>query len=110
MNEPACPDLNDLAAFLEERASAAVEEHVAACPACAGQLRELEELRHALPAPVPAALEKRARSLVPGRRRWVAPAWAALAAVAVALSYASYRLGEEAFFAAEVSLFEGEDR
>src|SRR5688572_21246094 len=104
MREPTCPDPNDLGAFLEGRAAGAVRDHIAGCPACAEQVRELQALRQELPVAAPPGSEVRARNLVPARPRRMAPVWTAVAAAGLALSYVGYRLGEEAFFRRESAM------
>ena len=107
-----CPDVIDLAAYADGRASRRkvreMEEHLAACRACLEALRDLRSLVMEECGNIPADIAERAKGLVrepvPARGlswAWLpaltlrsAPVWAASALLVLAAGTAGYFLGQ----------------
>lgn len=97
MSQPfTCGDSDALVSYLYNEAGpderAAVDAHLAVCPACAREVEELQAVRHDLaewstPARVPAfRLVETAEQEVARRARWRIPVWAQAAAAVLVLS------------------------
>jgi len=107
-----CPGAGDFAAYLEGNVSAAaareIEAHLSGCDACLTAMGELRSLLAAPPLDVPPDVRQRAKALVPRgavpapvpwfevvrRSIGIVAAWAAAAALIVAMGAAGYRMGQ----------------
>jgi len=110
-NKSACPEANDLAAYLEGVASRrqrdAIEEHLAKCASCVDALVETRSLLGGEISAAPAGVVARAKALVartvPGERAWAprlpfwwdeALGWSAAAVVVMGACVLGLMLGE----------------